>query len=88
MSKPSKTPEEYKKWSDDLTAMRRRNRDQVAAMKEYKAIEAKKKRLEAEIKEIKEHEKRVKETIEKAHAADAAAAAANKHGGRRHTRRR
>jgi len=48
MSKSKKkTDAEHKKWVDDLTAMRRRNRDQVAAMKEYKAKEAMAKRATA-----------------------------------------
>jgi hypothetical protein len=47
MSKASKkTPAEHEKWVKDLTAMRRRNRDQLAAMKEYKAKEAMAKRAE------------------------------------------
>jgi hypothetical protein len=51
MSKSKKkTDAEHKKWVDDLTAMRRRNRDQVAAMKEYKAKDAMAKRATAKNK--------------------------------------
>ena len=78
MSKPSKTPAEYEKWSKDLTAMRIRNAHQVAKMKEVRAIEALGKRLKKEEEEIEKHKEYIKGILE---------AGKKKDGGRR-TRRR